>query len=282
MSKSSFRNLLLSRLPTEVRIQGRTYLPNLLLDIRDRVTGKSDAGIPPRRLNISGNGSFRELGKHNVALCQALAQLTPSDQVLDLGCGIGRTALAMTEFLSPEGSYEGLDVIQFAINWCQSNIASKYPNFHFTHADVFNKTYNPGGSLPAHQYVFPFSSAAFSFIVANSLFTHVLPETASRYIQEVYRVLKPGGRFLSTWFLLDDTTEPCVSAGKAIFPFQHRFAHHAQCTLNLPEQAVAFSRQYVENSLCEAGFSLKSVQHGGWSGAPAELDSGQDVVVASK
>ncbi len=282
MSKSTLRNLLLSCLPTPVRVQGRSYLPNLLFDIRDRVTGKSDTEIPPRRLNISGNGSFRELGQHNVLLCQTLGRLKPSDHVLDLGCGIGRTALAMASFLSAEGSYEGLDVIQFAIKWCRSNIAARHSNFHFTHADVFNKTYNPGGSSPASQYVFPFASETFSFIVANSLFTHLLPETANHYINEAYRVLKPGGRCLSTWFLLDGITEPFVSAGKSIFPFKHRFEHHAQCTLDLPEQAVAFSRQYVEETFLKAGFTLETVQHGGWSGAPAELDSGQDVIVARK
>ncbi len=130
--------------------------------------------------------------------------------------------------------------------------------------------------------MFPFAPETFSFIVANSLFTHLLPETATHYINETYRIQKPGGRFLSTWFLLDETTEPFVSAGQAIFPFKHRFEHHAQCTLDLPEQAVAFSRQYVEETMLKAGFTLQSVQHGGWSGAPVQLDSGQDVIVAIK
>ena len=36
----------------------------------------------------------------------------------------------------------------------------------------------------------------------TSVFTHMLPEDVEHYLDELARVLKPGGRTLITWFLL--------------------------------------------------------------------------------
>ena len=191
--ESTMKRAIYSVLPTPVRIQGRSYFNNYLLDLWYWLSRNTDSEIPPRHLNISGTGSFRALGRHNLSLCRALGHLQPDDSVLDVGCGIGRTALAMTEFLSASGSYSGLDAIDFAIRWCQSHIASRYPNFSFVHADVYNKAYNRRGRTPPERYSFPFEDASFTFSLASSLFTHLLPTATERYVAEVGRVLRPGG-----------------------------------------------------------------------------------------
>jgi SAM-dependent methyltransferase len=107
----SFTRLADPLLPVEVRLQGPWYFVNALCDLNDKFTGKREPGTPPRRLNISGGGSFRALGEHNLLLCRTHGQLQPDDAVLDVGCGIGRTALPLTKFLSPPGHYIGIDVI---------------------------------------------------------------------------------------------------------------------------------------------------------------------------
>jgi hypothetical protein len=91
-------------LPVEVRLQGPLYLVNYIRDLYDEWTGHAEPEIPPRRLNISEGGSFRALGEHNLSLCKIYGQLKPNDAVLDVGCGIGRTALPLTRFLAPPGS----------------------------------------------------------------------------------------------------------------------------------------------------------------------------------
>lgn len=267
-------------LPTAVRIQGRSYFSNYLLDLRDRITGTVDPNVPPRHLNISGRGSFRKFGEHNLMLCKTFGHLRPDDTVLDVGCGIGRSAWAMTGFLSGSGKYVGLDIVAFAIKWCQEHIAKRHPNFSFLHADIYNRVYNSRGEIGPDRYSFPFPPTTFTFCMAMSVFTHLLPSTTERYVAEIRRVLRPGGRFLSTWFLLDDTTETALAAGTAMVQFPHRFEHHAQNSLHAPERAVAYKRGYVERLLSNAGFVIESVSHGGWSRAPDNIDSGQDVVVA--
>jgi SAM-dependent methyltransferase len=266
-------------LPVEVRLQGPRYFVHYLRDLRDELSGKTEPGVPPRRLNISGGGSFRALGEHNLLLCRTYGQLQPNDVVLDIGCGIGRTALPLTRFLAPPGRYTGIDVIDFAIRWCQKEIGREYPHFRFLHADVYNKHYNRRGKINPDQYSFPLASDSITFCLATSVFTHLLPATTERYIREIARVLRPGGRFFSTWFLLDETTETRAAEGKAQFDFQFRFANHAQVSRDAPETAVAYRLDYLKDILAEAGLEIASVQHGGWSGALDRIDSGQDVIV---
>lgn len=40
-----------------------------------------------------------------------LGGLKPSDRVLDVGCGIGRLAIPLTQYLDARGGYAGLDIV---------------------------------------------------------------------------------------------------------------------------------------------------------------------------
>ena len=146
------KEALLSVLPTAARVQGRAFFPNYLLDTWDRVTGRADPDLPPRHLNISGGGPFREYGENIVKLCVTYGGLQADDSVLDIGCGIGRTALALTKFLAPSSHYAGFDVIGFAIEWCRQHVSRQHPGFTFVHADIYNKFYNPRGQVEAGLY----------------------------------------------------------------------------------------------------------------------------------
>lgn len=276
------KRYLYSRLPTAMRIQGwRNYLWNSGRDALDIALRKRDPRTPPYRLNISGGGGdFLRLGEHNLMLCKTLAGLQANEAMLDLGCGIGRTARAAQKFIDAGGSYTGMDVIPFAVDWCEKHIGSEQPNFRFVHADVQNASYNPGGRWQAREFVFPFAAAAFDFCLATSLFTHLLPDATQQYLRETARVLRPGGRFVSTWFLLDEITTALLAAGRSEYQFPHVFATHAQKSSHAPEQAVAYFLPQLKEWFEQAGFDIDGVHHGGWSGATDSIDSGQDVVVA--
>ncbi len=215
-------------------------------------------------------------------LCRSLAGLKQDDRILDVGCGIGRTAMPMANFLSPEGRYAGFDVIRFAIRWCRKHISERHPNFTFTHADVRNALYNPRGTIAPDRYAFPFSSAEFTFCLATSVFTHLLPATAEHYLAEIARTLCRDGRFLSTWFLLDETTEASLAGSTATMQFAHRFNNHAQGSRERPEEKVAYRRSYVEDLFAKNGLAITNIHHGGWSGAADSINSGQDVIVARR
>ena len=82
--------------------------------------------------------------------------LKPDERVLDAGCGIGRIAVPLTEYLDESGGYEGFDIAPEGIAWCRENITPRYPNFRFQVADIYNKSYNPEGSQKADEYEFPY------------------------------------------------------------------------------------------------------------------------------
>src|ERR1043165_7979740 len=69
-----------------------------------------------------------------------------TEAALDLGCGVGRTAAVLAERF-PRTHYEGLDVEREPIEWCEREIAARYPRFHFTHVDLRNAAYNPNGVI---------------------------------------------------------------------------------------------------------------------------------------
>jgi hypothetical protein len=111
------------------------------------------------------------------------------------------------------------------------------------------------------------ASNSITFCLATSVFTHLLPKTIEQYLTEIGRVLQPEGRFLSTWFLLDQTTEAAIAEGKAQFNFEFKFANHAQVNLEAPEAAVAYRLDYLKAVLNRVGLEITVLQHGGWSGA---------------
>ena len=107
----------------------RLYL--LLADATDVLLGKRDELTPPRRMIFVGDGDFKAEGKKALKLLIELGGLQPSEKVLDVGCGIGRTAVQLTKYLNGKGNYEGFDIVPEGIEWCSEKISPKYPNFHF-------------------------------------------------------------------------------------------------------------------------------------------------------
>jgi SAM-dependent methyltransferase len=119
--------------------------------------------------------------------------LQPHHRVLDLGCGVGRFAVALAGYLDERGSYVGIDIHKRSIRLCRTYVGQKLDNFKF-------KRVRP---RDAAEFRFPFNAASFDFVFSNSLFTHLLPEVAEHYLLEIGRILRPGGRTLNTLFLLN-------------------------------------------------------------------------------
>src|SRR5262249_40160156 len=78
----------------------------------------------------------------------AFAGLTPTSSVLDIGCGCGRNAFALTHYLSAEDAYVGFDIVPALIEWGREDITPLCPEFHFQPADLFNSDYNPSCTDP--------------------------------------------------------------------------------------------------------------------------------------
>lgn len=258
-------------------------------DLRDRLTGRADALVPPRRLEHIGHSDFVATGDEFARHFVALGGLRPSDRVLDVGCGIGRMARPLTTLLGPDGSYDGFDIDPSGVDWCREHYAA-FPRFRFQVVDVANPRYNPGGSLPAHAFRFPYEGGAFDFVLLTSVFTHLLPGDVDHYLAEIARVLAPGGRLFATFFLLDEEARALVAAGRSSLAFRLDARgdglppgdeDHAVVDPEILEEAVAFDTAWVGAALARHGLRETGRHPGSWCGRAAST-SYQDILCAER
>ena len=269
------------RSPALYRLGQRTRTWGLTAaDAVDAITTRRRGLMPPRRYRLVGAGDFAEVGRRYVEHLVQLAGLGRDDDVLDIGCGSGRLAIPLLEFLGPQGSYRGFDIVPDWIRWCEDNITSRNPRFRFTLADIRNRKYNPSGAVEASAYRFPYGSDSFAVAFATSVFTHLMPADVENYVTEAARVLEPGGRLLATFFLLGDRSRAGVRTGSAAIDFGHRLDGCWVTDPALPELAVAYDEKDVRKLHREHGLELvEPIHYGSWSGNAGARDY-QDIVVA--
>jgi SAM-dependent methyltransferase len=258
-------------------------------DVLDKVTGHTDPLIPPRSKNFTGSssrnpgaaGPFRESGDEFFAYLRDYGQIEPHHRILDIGCGLGRHARPFTAFLDPaKGSYDGFDIDASGVHWCSQHYAS-HPNFHFQRANIYNKFYNPRGTVQAQEFTFPYPDASFDFAFASSVFTHMPLPAVAHYLKETARVLAPGARALLTAFLWNPESQALVAQGKSALHFR---PHGDLIVIEpaVPESAIALPQEGWDEAVRDAGLEQTGeVLWGNWCGrTPSTLY--QDMVIVRK
>jgi len=246
------------------------------LDAIDRIAGHRPPLVPPRRLQYVGRAEdFDAVGADWRDRLVAGHGLRADSDVLDIGCGIGRAAVALIPVLT-EGTYEGFDIVPQFVRWCSREITPRHPRFRFRLADVRNRQYNRHGGRPAAEYEFPFADAAFDVALAASVFTHMEPDGVRRYLEETFRVLRPGGSLACTFFLVDGEVEGLLAANRGAFSLEHRLTDaegsaYLATDARVPEFCVGiFARQLLPVA-AEVGFEPDpAIVRGWWSGRPAD------------
>ncbi|WP_232563118.1 class I SAM-dependent methyltransferase [Spirosoma oryzicola] len=247
----------------------------LLFGLRDRLT-------PPRSKIFIGAGDFRVVGQEFKQHFIQLGGLKPNESVLDVGCGIGRMAVPLTDYLTSPGSYEGFDIVSQGIDWCQRMITPRFPNFHFQLADVYNSHYHPSGQYQAHEYRFPFEDNHFDFVFLTSVFTHMPVRETAHYIAEISRVLKPSGRCFATFFLLNEESRRLMAEKTSQYNFQYELEGRYIFNPLDPDLGTAFDESWVTDTLNQHGLSARtSIYPGRWCGRK-DATTFQDIVVAYK
>lgn len=230
-------------------------------------TTETKRHVPPERLRVrvgpfSDAALFLQSGDQMVAEIIDLCAIRPATSVLEVGCGCGRLSRPLADYLTPPGSYDGVDVSAEMIDWCQRHLRS--PNFRFARVDVRSPDQNPGGSIEAAALSFPYGDCTFDVAIVSSVFTHLLPGEIERYVWELARVLKTAGRCFITAFLIDEGAEAAVATGTTIFDFQHPVGPCLTFDREHPEAGIACRKPWLLGLLDRAGFEINTIRNGTW------------------
>lgn len=257
------------------------------LDSAESILGRKDSLTPPRHLmNVGSNqftrSDFNAIGRRLFQYLRDIGGLEPTDRVLDVGCGVGRMAISLTKYLSPQATYDGFDIVKPSIEHCTQNISPRFPNFTFHHADVFNSVYNPRGQYLSHQYRFPFPDNTFSFVFLTSVFTHMLSEGVENYVREIRRVLIPHGKSFITYFLLNEFSEAMIQSSRSHLIFSSPIHNGRTLRPESPKDAVAFHEAYIRATYARYSLAIvEPIRYGSWCGRSSNVGY-QDIVVATK
>lgn len=253
------------------------YIIRFEEDVANFLLTHTDGLIAPRELRCRvgpyrSARRYKAVGKGFFRFLKDFCALKPHEYVLDIGCG--QVAAQLTKYLNQGGTYEGFDIDGQLVEWCKTNISTKYPHFRFHLADVFNKMYNPKGGYKPSQYSFPYRNELFDLIFLKSVFTH-MPQGVENYLAEVSRVLKKGGRCVATYFLFNKASLEGVRAEKGkrrSLNFKHVFENYRTVDDIHPEEAVAYDEKHILGLYEKCALKILEPIHYGF----------QDIIVATK
>jgi len=242
--------------------------------------------IPIRLCLLTGGGpgNFAESSASHMRNLSAVCGLRPGLRILEIGCGIGRDAIPLSESLGEDTQYIGVDVIADSIRWCSENITRRHPNFRFVHQNIRDELHNPQGADELTAARLPVVDGWADLIILQSVFTHMLPDGMRHYLREFRRVLRPGGLVYATVFVADERTLE-VARSTNLTEWNLFFGHPVGegVWVNDPEHptgAVAYREEVLEASASAAGLeAVGPIRRGSWSGAHPMPVDGQDVLV---
>jgi SAM-dependent methyltransferase len=243
--------------------------------------------LPPDLLRFmrEDDAKFLATGDQLASLLAANG-LTANSSVLEAGCGYGRLAVGLLRRRDFDGSYLGFDILPRHMAWCTGTISKVNNRYIFKHLDLFNDRYNPSGSLDPDVAEFPAADGSFDVCALFSVFTHLFQPTVEHYLNEIARVLRPGGIAVTTWLVFDEERLPEVVSDSAAYPLRLEHADGSRFMLaEDPLRAIGFDRDAVVAMANKAGLDVSSIELGYWAGGKTGVRPGaefQDVVVLAK
>jgi hypothetical protein len=110
----------------------------------------------------------------------------------------------------------------------------------------------------------------------------MLPDGMQRYLSDAARCLRPGGKCLITFFLLNEESRMRLSAGQSSIDF--KFPAGDGCWMHdggIPEFAIAYDEATIRSRYNDARLIVRALKYGSWCGR-GEYLSYQDMLIAEK
>ena len=254
------------------------YLP---FDLLDGIIGKRPKYVPPKGDIFIGSGDFVQQGNHHLELLISHLNLKPNETVLDIGCGMGRTAFPLATYLSQDAKYEGFDIVKKGVDWCNSKIKAYFPNFNFTYIPLDNDLYLKSKNQ-ASDFVFPYESRTFDKVILFSVFTHMQIAEIENYLNEIKRVLKPEGLCLATFFIYNRRTESKISKQKQFnFPIQKE--GYRLMDAKVKSANIAIEKAKLDQMISNSGLKKIKIIEGYWKdGLEKEDNDFQDILILGR
>ena len=255
------------------------FLPK---DVYSFLLGNRNKYEPPKGDIYIGSGDFIKQGELQLELLRKHILIKKNDCVLDIGCGIGRTAVPLTNYLNKKGRYDGFDVVESGVKWCTSRIKKDFPNFNFIYAPLKNDLYNKH-KKDASNFQFPYQNEQFDKVFLFSVFTHMQIHEIENYLKEIERVLKPNGLCLATFFIYDQSQELEI-LDRANFSFPIKKEGYRLMDKNVKSANVAIEDSKLHEMISLSGLTKVDNIEGYWK--DNKLKSGdndfQDIIVLQK
>jgi ubiquinone/menaquinone biosynthesis C-methylase UbiE len=137
---------------------------------------------------------------HALNVLRATAGLQATDQILEIGCGVGRVGKALAPLVR---SWTGCDASAQMVEYARTRLA------HLPNVSLIE--------ISGHDLK-PIADSSLDVVYSTVVFMHLDEWDRYNYVCEAFRVLRPGGRF---WC---DNTNLCSDEGWKIFE-EHRLAY---------------------------------------------------------
>jgi ubiquinone/menaquinone biosynthesis C-methylase UbiE len=150
------------------------YRPHFVRDYRRMVRNFVERYGSDEAMDRAVGGGGDAVGNAHLAILRD-AGLRDTDYLIDVGCGTGRTAMALRD--RPDFRYLGTDVVPELLEHARERVGR--PDWRFEVVD---------------RLVIPEADAAADMVTMFSVLTHLTAREGRRYLGEAVRVIRPGGR----------------------------------------------------------------------------------------